>query len=187
MRCLIFFASAFLFALTACAANPQLEVRTSHGTLNIELYADKAPKTVENFLQYAKDGFFSGTVFHRVIPGFMIQGGGMTPDLKEKPTRPPIQNEARNGLKNDAGTLAMARTNDPNSASAQFYINLVNNDGLNYPSPDGAGYAVFGKVVQGFEVVEKIAKVPTGNAGPHRNVPISPVVIESIKLLPEKK
>lgn len=187
MRHLLLALFAFLLVTTTHAANPQLEVKTSQGTLTIELYQDKAPKTVENFLQYAKDGFFNGTVFHRVIPGFMIQGGGMTPELKEKPTRPPIQNEARNGLRNDPGTLAMARTNDPHSASAQFFINLVNNDGLNYPSPDGWGYAVFGKVVQGFEVVEKIAKLPTGNAGPHRNVPTTPVTIESIKLLPEKK
>lgn len=178
---------AFLFTLGAHAANPQLEVKTSKGTLTLELYPDKAPKTVENFLQYAKDGFFNGTVFHRVIPGFMIQGGGMTPDLKEKATRAPIQNEAKNGLKNDAGTIAMARTSDPNSASAQFYINLVNNDGLNYPSPDGAGYAVFGRVTKGIEVVESIARVPTGNAGPHRNVPATPVVIESIKLVTETK
>jgi peptidyl-prolyl cis-trans isomerase A (cyclophilin A) len=187
MRRLFSFAFTFFFALAAHAANPQLEVRTSQGSLTIELYADKAPKTVENFLQYAKDGFFSGTVFHRVIPGFMIQGGGMTPNLKEKPTRAPIQNEAKNGLRNDTGTIAMARTGDPHSASAQFFINLVNNDGLNYPSPDGWGYAVFGKVVQGFDVVEKIAKVATGNSGPHRNVPTAPVVIESITLLPEKK
>ncbi len=187
MRRLFAFVFTLFFALAAQAANPQLEVRTSQGSLTIELYADKAPKTVENFLQYAKDGFFTGTIFHRVIPGFMIQGGGMTPSLKEKPTRAPIQNEAKNGLRNDTGTIAMARTGDPHSASAQFFINLVNNDGLNYPSPDGWGYAVFGKVVQGFEVVEKIAKVPTGNAGPHRNVPTTPVVIESITLLPAKK
>ncbi len=187
MRRLFPFAFALLFSLAAHAANPQVEMRTSQGSLTIELYADKAPKTVENFLQYVKDGFFSGTVFHRVIPGFMVQGGGLTPDLKEKAPRAPIQNEARNGLKNEAGTIAMARTADPHSAASQFFINLVGNDGLNYPSPDGWGYAVFGKVVQGFDVVEKIAKVPTGNAGPHRNVPTTPVMIESIRLLPEKK
>ena len=187
MHRLSLFVFALFFVLGAHAGNPQLEVRTSLGNLTIELNTEKAPKTVENFLQYARDGFFNGTIFHRVIPGFMIQGGGMTPDLKEKATRAPIQNEAKNGLKNDAGTIAMARTGDPHSASAQFFINLVNNDGLNYPSPDGWGYAVFGKVVQGFDVVEKIARVPTGNAGPHRNVPTTPVLIESIKLLPEKK
>jgi peptidyl-prolyl cis-trans isomerase A (cyclophilin A) len=187
MRRLFLFAVTYLVALCAHAANPQLELKTSQGTLTIELFADKAPTTVENFLQYAKDGFFDGTVFHRVIPGFMIQGGGMTPDLKEKPTRTPIQNEAKNGLKNAPGTLAMARTNDPHSASAQFFINLKDNSFLDYPSRDGWGYAVFGKVVQGLEVVEKIAKVPTGNAGPHRDVPTTPVVIESVKLLPARK
>ena len=187
MRRLFTLAFVLIFSLAAHAANPQVEVNTSQGNLTIELYADKAPKTVENFLQYVKDGFFNGTVFHRVIPGFMIQGGGMTSDMKEKATRAPIPNEAKNGLKNDAGTIAMARTSDPHSAGAQFFINLVNNNGLNYPSPDGWGYAVFGKVVQGFDVAEKIAKVATGNAGPHRNVPTTPVVIESIKLLPEMK
>ena len=137
MRRLFPLAFVMLFSLAAHAANPQVEVNTSKGNLTIELYADKAPKTVENFLQYVKDGFFNGTVFHRVIPGFMIQGGGMTPDLKEKATRAPIPNEAKNGLKNDTGTIAMARTSDPHSAGAQFFINLVNNNGLNYPSPDG--------------------------------------------------
>jgi peptidyl-prolyl cis-trans isomerase A (cyclophilin A) len=142
---------------------------------------------VENFLQYAKDDFFNGTVFHRVIPGFMIQGGGFTADLKQKATRSPIQNEAKNGLKNETGTLAMARTSDPHSATAQFFINLKDNSFLDYPSRDGWGYAVFGKVVQGLDIVQKIAMVPTGNAGPHQNVPNTPVTIESIKLLPAKK
>ena len=178
---------AFLFSIAAHAANPQLEMKTSHGTVTIELYQDKAPKTVENFLQYAKDGFFNGTIFHRVIPGFMIQGGGFTPDLKQKETRAQIQNEAKNGLKNETGTLAMARTGDPHSASAQFFINLKDNRFLDYPGRDGWGYAVFGKVVQGFDVVQKIALVPSGNAGPHQNVPNTPVIIESVKLLPAKK
>ena len=178
---------AFLFSIAAHAANPQLEVKTSQGTVTIELYQDKAPKTVENFLQYAKDGFFNGTIFHRVIPGFMIQGGGFTPDLKQKDTRAQIQNEAKNGLKNETGTLAMARTGDPHSASAQFFINLKENSFLDYPGRDGWGYAVFGKVVQGFDVVQKIALVPTGNAGPHQNVPNTPVLIESVKLLPAQK
>ncbi|MDP2136080.1 MAG: peptidylprolyl isomerase [Sulfuritalea sp.] len=175
---------AFLFSVAAHAANPQLEVKTSQGTVTIELYQDKAPKTVENFLQYAKDGFFNGTIFHRVIPGFMIQGGGFTPDMKQKETRAQIQNEARNGLKNETGTLAMARTNDPHSASAQFFVNLKDNSFLDYPGRDGWGYAVFGKVVQGFDVVQKIATVQTTNAGPHQNVPATPVLIESVKLLP---
>jgi peptidyl-prolyl cis-trans isomerase A (cyclophilin A) len=187
MHRLILAAFAFLFSLAALAANPQLEVKTSQGTLVIELYQDKAPKTVENFLQYAKDNFFNGTVFHRVIPGFMIQGGGFTPDLKQKETRAQIQNEAKNGLKNETGTLAMARTNDPHSASAQFFINLKDNSFLDYPGRDGWGYAVFGKVVQGMDVVQKIAAVPTSNAGPHQNVPTTPVLIESVKLLPAKK
>ena len=184
MHCLFLLAFAFLFSIAAHAANPQLEVKTSQGTLIIELYQDKAPKSVENFLQYAKDGFFNGTVFHRVIPGFMIQGGGFTPDMKQKDTREPIQNEAKNGLKNELGTLAMARTGDPHSASAQFFINLKDNGFLDYPGRDGWGYAVFGKVVQGFDTVQKIATVPTANAGPHQNVPTTPVLIESVKLLP---
>ncbi|MDP2134472.1 MAG: peptidylprolyl isomerase [Sulfuritalea sp.] len=175
---------AFLFSVAAHAANPQLEVKTSQGTMTIELYQDKAPKTVENFLQYARDGFFNGTVFHRVIPGFMIQGGGFTPDMKQKETRATIQNEARNGLKNETGTLAMARTSDPHSASAQFFINLKDNSFLDYPGRDGWGYAVFGKVVQGLDVVQKIALVQTTNAGPHQNVPATPILIESVKLLP---
>jgi peptidyl-prolyl cis-trans isomerase A (cyclophilin A) len=183
---------AFLFALAlavpAFAANPTVEMKTSLGTIVIELYADKAPKTVANFEQYVKDGFYNGTVFHRVIDGFMIQGGGFTPNLKEKDTRGPIENEAKNGVKNEAGTLAMARTSNPHSATAQFFINLVDNRGLDYPRPDGWGYAVFGKVVQGFDIVQKIGKVPTGNPSfMFENVPKTPVVIESIKLQPEKK
>jgi len=186
MHRLFLLAFVFLFSITTHAANPQVELKTSQGTLIIELYQDKAPKSVENFLQYARDGFFNGTVFHRVIPGFMIQGGGFTPDMKQKEARAPIQNEAKNGLKNEAGTLAMARTNDPHSATAQFFINLVDNKGLDYPSPDGWGYAVFGKVVQGLDVVQKIAKVPTANSGPHQYVPTAPILIESVKLLPAK-
>lgn len=187
MRRLSLFILGLAFSLAAIAANPLVEMKTSLGTMTIELYADKAPKSVENFLQYVKDGFFSGTVFHRVIPGFMIQGGGFTPEMKQKDTRPSIQNEAKNGLKNETATLAMARTPDPHSASAQFFINLNNNAFLDYPSRDGWGYAVFGKVVNGFDVAEKIAKVSTGNRGPHQNVPTAPVVIETVKLLPATK
>jgi len=176
-----------LFANVALAANPMVEMKTNQGTITIELYADKAPKTVENFLQYVKDGFYNGTIFHRVIDNFMIQGGGFEPGMKEKPTRAPIQNEAKNGVKNQTGTLAMARTADPHSASAQFFINLKDNAFLDYPGRDGWGYAVFGKVTQGADIVNKVAKVPTGNAGFHQNVPTTPVVIESVKLLPEKK
>ena len=180
-------ALSLVCAVPALAANPQVEMKTSQGTLVIELYADKAPKSVGNFLQYVKDGFYNGLIFHRVIDGFMIQGGGFEPGMKQKATRAPIENEAKNGLRNEPGTLAMARTADPHSASAQFFINLVNNAPLDYPSRDGWGYAVFGKVVQGFDVVQKIAKLPTSNAGMHQNVPTTPVVIESAKLLPEKK
>jgi peptidyl-prolyl cis-trans isomerase A (cyclophilin A) len=187
MHRLLLLALALLSSISALAANPQLEVKTSMGTITVELYEDKAPKSVENFLRYAQDDFFNGTVFHRVIPGFMIQGGGFTPDLKQKDTRAPIQNEARNGLKNQTGTLAMARTSDPHSATAQFFINLKDNSFLDNPGRDGWGYTVFGKVVQGFDIVQKIATVPTGNAGPHQNVPNTPVVIESVKLLPAKK
>ena len=158
MKYLFLLAVGLLLNLSAFAANPVVEMKTSQGTLIIELYGDKAPKSVANFLQYAKDGLYKGTVFHRVIDGFMIQGGGFTPDMKQKETRSPIENEAKNGLKNSAGTLAMARTGDPHSATAQFFINLVDNGMLDYPNPDGWGYAVFGKVTQGFDVVQKIAK-----------------------------
>ena len=171
----------------AWAANPIVGLKTNQGIITIELYPDKAPKTVENFIQYVKDGFYNGTVFHRVIPGFMIQGGGFEPGMKEKATRKPIENEAKNGLRNEAGTLAMARTSDPHSASAQFFINLVNNNRLDYPSFDGWGYAVFGRVTSGMDVVQKIATVPTGNTGGHQNVPTTPVIIESARLLPERK
>jgi peptidyl-prolyl cis-trans isomerase A (cyclophilin A) len=186
------FARAFGLVL-ACAlstaawsANPSVEMKTNQGSIVIELYRDKAPKTVDNFLQYVKDGFYNGTIFHRVIDGFMIQGGGFEPGMKEKTTRAPIENEAKNGLKNETGTLAMARKPDPHSASAQFFINLKNNAFLDYPGQDGWGYAVFGKVSKGMDVVNKIAKVPTGNAGMHQNVPTTPVVIESITLTETK-
>ena len=187
MKKLILLACGLLLNLPAFAANPTLEMKTSQGVVHIELYADKAPKSVANFLQYVKDGFYNGTIFHRVIDGFMIQGGGFEPGMKEKATRAPIENEGKNGLKNQAGTLAMARKNDPNSATAQFYINLVDNGALDYPNPDGWGYAVFGKVTQGFDIMQKIAKVPTGNVGHFQDVPNVPVKIESIRLLPEKK
>ena len=174
----------------ALAANPQVDVRTNLGTIRLELYPAKAPKTVENFLQYVKDGHYNGTVFHRVINGFMIQGGGYeNGSYREKKTRPPVQNEAKNGLKNDLGTIAMARTPDPHSASAQFFINVSNNDFLNADrAQDGWGYAVFGKVVDGMDVVLKIAKTPTGAGGPFRSdVPKQPVVIESMTVVDGKK
>jgi cyclophilin family peptidyl-prolyl cis-trans isomerase len=172
-------------AAPALAADPRVELKTSMGTIVLELYPEKAPKTVANFLQYVKDGHYQGTQFHRVIDGFMIQGGGFDSSFKEKPTRDTIENEAANGLKNDYGTVAMARRADPHSASAQFFINVKNNDFLNYrePTARGWGYAVFGKVVSGMDVVEKIAKVPSGNVGPFQNVPREPVVIESALII----
>jgi cyclophilin family peptidyl-prolyl cis-trans isomerase len=171
----------------AAAADPQVDMKTNHGTIRLELYPAKAPKSVANFLQYMKDGHFNGTVFHRVIPDFMIQGGGFDKAMRQKDTRAPIENEAKNGLKNDLGTIAMARTNQPHSASAQWFINVKNNYFLNYPGQDGWGYAVFGKVVSGMDVVMKIAKVPTDNAGMHQNVPREAVVIESVTLVGDKK
>src|SRR6185436_12644662 len=167
----------------ALAADPQVDIKTNVGTIRLELYPAKAPKTVENFLQYVKDGHYNGTVFHRVIDGFMIQGGGFDKSYSQKPTRKPVENEAKNGLKNDVGTVAMARTSDPHSASAQFFINVKSNDFLNYPGQDGWGYAVFGKVVGGMDVVTKIVAVPTGNQGMHQNVPQTPVVIESASVV----
>ncbi|PFH13234.1 MULTISPECIES: peptidylprolyl isomerase [Burkholderia] len=157
-----------------------VELHTNHGVIKLELDAAKAPKTVENFLNYVKKGHYDGTVFHRVINGFMIQGGGFEPGLKQKPTDAPIDNEANNGLKNNNYTVAMARTNDPHSATAQFFINVNDNDFLNHssPTPQGWGYAVFGKVVEGQDVVDKIKGVKTGNAGFHQDVPADDVVIE---------
>jgi len=161
---------------------PRVKLATSAGDIVIELAPDKAPKTVDNFLQYVKDKQYDGTVFHRVIDGFMIQGGGFTPDLKQKPTRAPIPLEARNGLKNDKYTIAMARTSDPNSATAQFFINVKDNTMLDAPNPDGHGYAVFGKVVSGTEVVDKIRAARTGNKGGMQDVPLETITIQSATL-----
>jgi cyclophilin family peptidyl-prolyl cis-trans isomerase len=182
--------TAGLLLSVAAWAAPTVEMTTSLGKVTLELFPDKAPKTVEMFLYNAKHGFYEATIFHRVIDGFMIQGGGFSSSMEEKKTRTPaLQNEANNGLKNERGTLAMARTQDPHSARVQFFINLKDNDFLNHRSPaDGRtwGYAVFGKVVQGMDVVDKIAKVPTGNAGYYENVPVTPVVIQSVKIISEK-
>ena len=158
---------------------PRVKLQTSQGDIVLELAADKAPKTVENFLQYVRTRHYDGTIFHRVIDGFMIQGGGFTPDMVQKPTRPPVQNEANNGLKNTPLTVAMARTNDPHSASAQFFINVADNRFLNHTQPtlNGWGYTVFGKVVAGADVVDKIRKVSTRNQGMHQNVPTTPITI----------
>ncbi|CAD6536167.1 MULTISPECIES: peptidylprolyl isomerase [Paraburkholderia] len=157
-----------------------VELHTNHGVIKLELDAEKAPKSVENFLNYVKAGHYDNTVFHRVIDGFMIQGGGFEPGMKQKPTAEPITNEANNGLKNVNGSVAMARTNDPHSATAQFFINVNDNDFLNHssPTPQGWGYAVFGKVVEGLDIVEKIKKVKTGSKGFHQDVPADDVVIE---------
>jgi|APThiThiocy_ev2_2_1041544.scaffolds.fasta_scaffold06254_6 peptidyl-prolyl cis-trans isomerase A (cyclophilin A)/peptidyl-prolyl cis-trans isomerase B (cyclophilin B) len=168
--------------------HPQVEIKTNLGSMILELYPDKAPKTVENFLQYVKDGYYAGTIFHRVIPRFMIQGGGMDKEFRQKPTRQPVGNEAANGLKNDIGMVSMARTSDPHSASSQFFINVANNAFLNHtaPTPQGYGYTVFGKVVKGMDVVNRIAGAPTGPGGPFpADVPRSTVIIEDARLLPE--
>ncbi len=185
MKRFFLLAAGLLLSLQVLAANPQVEMKTNQGVIVIELFVDKAPNSVANFLQYVKDGFYNGTIFHRVIDSFMIQGGGFTPDMKQKGTRAAIENEASLFLKNTTGTLAMARTGDPHSATAQFFINLKDNDFLDFKAASGSGwgYAVFGKVTQGFDIVQKIAKLPTGNA----DVPKTTVLIESVKLLPEKK
>jgi len=177
-------AAATIFVAPVHAQNaPRVKLATSMGDIVVELNPAKAPKTVENFLKYVADKHYDGTIFHRVIDGFMIQGGGFTPDMVQKPMRPPIPLEATNGLKNDTYTIAMARTNVPDSATAQFFINVKDNAMLNAPQPDGHGYAVFGKVVSGTEVVDKIKGVPTGNKGPFQNVPTTPVVITSATLV----
>ena len=172
-----------MFHSTYAAEAPQVSLKTSMGEIVLELYPEKAPKTVANFLQYVKSGHYNGTIFHRVISNFMIQGGGFDKDMKQKPTNAPIENEAKNGLKNETYSVAMARTSAPHSASAQFFINVQNNSFLDYPGQDGWGYAVFGKVVKGTEVVNKIKSVDTTNSGMHQNVPAKPVVIESASVI----
>jgi cyclophilin family peptidyl-prolyl cis-trans isomerase len=174
--------------LSACAnksgdeRNPMITIKTNHGEIQAELYADKAPESVQNFLQYAQDGHYNGTIFHRVISGFMIQGGGFTRDFQQKATRAPIRNEAANGLKNERGTLAMARTSDIHSATSQFFINTVDNGFLDHRnnSAQGFGYCVFGKVTKGLDVVDKIGAVPTGNHGSFQDVPTTPVEILAV-------
>jgi len=183
-------ASALLAAMSmatslaayAQTAAPRVKFQTSQGEFVVELQPAKAPKTVENFLQYVADKHYDGTIFHRVIDGFMIQGGGFTSAMVQKPTRAPIPLEANNGLKNEVGTIAMARTGNPNSATSQFFINVANNTSLNAPQPDGYGYAVFGKVVSGMDVVDKIRQTPTGNQNGFQNVPTTPITITSVNL-----
>lgn len=186
---------ALCLALTAVEGGaaepfPQVSIKTSMGEIVVELYPDKAPKTVENFLQYVRDGHYDGTIFHRVIGNFMIQGGGFTPDFYkggadfgQKKTRDPIPLESKNGLRNDTGWIAMARTSAPNSATAQFFINTVDNANLNHPQPDGHGYAVFGKVVKGMEAVNAIRAVKTGRNGPFSDVPTEAVTIDSVSVI----
>jgi peptidyl-prolyl cis-trans isomerase B (cyclophilin B) len=160
-----------------------VQLTTNHGVIKLELEADKAPKTVENFLNYVKAGHYDGTIFHRVIDNFMIQGGGFEPGMKQKPTNATVENEAKNGLKNEAYSVAMARTSDPHSASAQFFINVKNNSFLDYPGQDGWGYCVFGKVVEGQDVVDKIRAVPTTRSGMFSDVPAQNVVIEKAEIV----
>ncbi len=184
--------NVLLGGLLLCAsigafASPSVEFQTNQGNFTVELYPEKAPKTVANFLQYVKDGFYENTIFHRVINHFMIQGGGFERDLSEKNTRAPIANEASNGLLNQTGTIAMARTADPDSATAQFFVNLTDNQFLDYvgPDPEQIGYCVFGKVTSGIEVVQKIGLVPTNTVGRNSDVPTRPIIIKSVKLLSE--
>ena len=186
IRSLKFLFVTFLVALgTNIHAAPSVLIETSQGNITVELYPEKAPKTVANFLKYVEDDFYSNTIFHRVINNFMIQGGGFEKDLTEKNTRAPIPNEAANGLLNETGTIAMARTSDPDSATAQFFINLTNNQFLNYTSPDPEliGYCVFGKVTAGLDVVKKIGLMPTGSMRGFSDVPVKPIIIRSVKVI----
>ena len=183
-RALMGLAMAGAWCLCAHAqAAPSVQFQTSAGDFVIELNAEKAPKTVENFLQYVNDKHYEGTIFHRVIDGFMVQGGGFTSAMAQKPTRGPIPLEASNGLRNDRGTIAMARSGNPNSATSQFFINVVDNAGLNAPQPDGFGYAVFGKVSSGMETIDKIRTLPTGNKAGMQNVPLTPITINAVRIL----
>ena len=181
LRCLALFvlAASFAFAQPAHAADPVVVIKTSLGTITVQLDPSHAPLSTANFLDYVDKKFYDGTIFHRVIPGFMVQGGGFTPDMAEKPAQAPIKNEGTNGLKNLRGTIAMARTSDPDSATAQFYLNLVDNGALDATN-DTPGYAVFGKVIDGLDVLDKIAQVPTATKGMYENVPTEPVTIISV-------
>ena len=182
---LTFFQLTAGYSEMAEAENTKVRMETNKGTIVLELYNDKAPQTVENFVAYAQNGFFDGTIFHRVIPDFMIQGGGFTTDMSQKKTRQAIKNEANNGLKNEVGTIAMARTSNPHSATAQFFINVKDNHFLNFSAEtqQGWGYAVFGKVTEGMDVVDSIEQVSTGNHGMHQNVPLEPVVIQKVTVI----
>ena len=181
----LFFSSTTFASSTKSTELVKVKMSTSHGDIELELNKKKAPITVKNFLQYAKDGFYKGTIFHRVINGFMIQGGGFTKDLQRKETRKAITNEADNGLSNEEGTIAMARTSDINSATSQFFINVNNNSSLNHTSknPRGYGYAVFGRVIKGMSIVNKIKLTKTTVNGPHRNFPADPIIIKEVKII----
>src|SRR5512143_2482655 len=191
VRIVLAFLLATLCVLPAQAASTpttkgkmkMVKLHTNKGTITLQLDAEKAPVTVQNFLDYVNSGFYSNTIFHRVIPNFMIQGGGFEPGMKQKPTKAPIKNEAANGLKNEIYTIAMARTSDPHSATAQFFINTQNNSFLDYPGQDGWGYCVFGKVVEGQDVVDAIGKVKTGTSGFYRDVPKEDVIITSAEVV----
>ena len=188
LRSILASLAAITLSFHTYAQNPQVEIRTSMGMIVLELQPENAPNTVQNFLQYAKDGFYNGTIFHRVIGDFMIQGGGFTPDLQQKKTRDSIKHEGGNGLKNQVGTVAMARTADPHSATSQFFINVVDNQMLDFrgPGPQEIGYTVFGRVVKGLDVVNKIRGVQTTARGSHQNVPVQAVMIERVTLLETK-
>ena len=181
----LFMTTGLILASSHLFANTMIDMKTSIGNIEIELFDDKAPVSAKNFESYVKSNFYAGTIFHRVIPGFMVQGGGLDANMVEKTTKAPIVNEASNGLKNTRGTLAMARTQDPNSASSQFFINVADNNFLN-KSPMDAGYAVFGKVTKGMDIVDKIVKVPTANFGMHQNVPKQPIKIISVQIKNKK-
>jgi peptidyl-prolyl cis-trans isomerase A (cyclophilin A) len=181
MKHLLFLLPTLLLSLAAMAKNPVVTMDTNMGTIELELDEAKAPMTVKNFLSYVDEKFYDGLIFHRVINGFMIQGGGFDEKMREKKTRAAIKNEGKNGLTNDTGTIAMARTSDPDSATAQFFINVNDNAGLNYPSPDGHGYAVFGKVTSGMHVVNRIKLVKTGTLHGHADVPMDTVLIKSVR------
>ena len=190
MKQLLFALCALSMCVGTYAANPEVELTTNRGAIVIELYADKAPKTVRNFLDYVNSGYYDGTIFHRVIPGFMVQGGGFTEAYDKKSTKDPVENEANNGLKNETGTVAMARTSDPHSATSQFFINVADNGFLDFRSSTsrGYGYTVFGKVTKGMDLVHMIAKSPTGSGGPFgKDVPRDMVIIERTKILGEQK
>ena len=176
---------ALTLSVAAQAQNPQVEMRTSMGMIVLELQPENAPETVKNFLQYVKDGFYNGTIFHRVIADFMIQGGGFMPDMQQKKTRDPVKHEGGNGLRNQVGTIAMARTAEPNSGTSQFFINTVDNQMLDFrgPGPQEIGYTVFGRVIKGLDVVNKIRNVPTARKGPHGDVPVQSVLIERVTLI----